>query len=304
MGLRKIVMDILCRSMLFEGKAIVTAIDCTETVETARRIHNTSKSATNALARVLAMGVFMSAGFKGLKHKLTIIIDGGGKGGNIIVCGDSGSKVRCRMDNPDCFSGEDVHPAQEVIGFNGRLTVIKDFGLKEPYNGTVRLVNGSVDADFAYYFTVSEQLPSAIATGVSLNEDGSVKAAGAVIVQPMPNCPPEIVETLVDVVKNFKDMDGIVATHTPTTLIEEYFGHFDNKPLQPTYPAYVCSCSREAMERILISMGKKDALEIIEENGKIEFHCDFCHKTQTFTKEDVEKIFEEADDKNNRSDNE
>lgn len=295
--------DILCRSMLFEGKAIVTAINCTETAEKARVIHNMSKSATNALARVLAMGVFMSAGFKGLRHKLTVIVDGGGKGGDIIVCGDCGSKVRCRMDNPDCFSGEEVRPVQEVIGAQGRLTVIKDFGLKEPYNGTVKLVNGTVDTDFAYYFTVSEQLPSAIATGVKLREDGSVAAAGAVIVQPMPNCPPEIVETLVDVVRNFKDIDEIVATHTPTTLIEEYFGHFDNKPLQPTYPAYVCSCSREAMERILVSMGKKDATEIIEQNGVIEFNCDFCHRKQIFTKEDVEKIFEEANDKNNDSDN-
>lgn len=295
-------MDILLRSMLFGGKAVVTAIDCTETTEKARKIHGLSKSATNALARVLAMGVFMSAGFKGLKHKLTLIIDGDGAGGNIIVCGDCGSKVRCRMDNPDCFAGEDIRPVREVIGGDGRLTVIKDFGLKEPYNGTVKLVNGSVDADFAYYFTTSEQLPSAIATGVRLNEDGNVKAAGAVIVQPMPGCPSEIVETLADVVRNFKDMDDIVEKHTPSTLIEEYFGHFEIKALQPTYPAYVCSCSREAMERILVSIGKKDALDIIKENGKIEFHCDFCHKTQEFTKEDVEKIFEEADDKNNRSD--
>lgn len=296
-------MDILCRSMLFGGKAIVTAIDCTETAEKARRIHNTSASATNALARVLAMGVFMSAGFKGLRHKLTLIISGNGAGGNIIVCGDCGSKVRCRMDNPECF-GDETRPVNEVVGSEGRLTVIKDFGLKEPYNGTVKLVNGTVDADFAYYFTVSEQLPSAIATGVRLAEDGSVAAAGAVIVQPMPNCPQEIVETLVDVVGNFRNMDEIVAKHTPATLIEEYFGHFDNKPLQPTYPAYVCSCSREAMERILVSMGKKDALEIIEQNGQIEFKCDFCHKSTVFTKEDVEKIFEEANDKNNGSDNE
>ena len=297
-------MDILCRSMLFEGKAIVTAINCTETAEKARQIHNTSKSATNALARVLAMGVFMSAGFKGLKHKLTLIIRGGGAGGNIIVCGDCGSKVRCRMDNPDCLVGDEIAPVSDVIGADGKLTVIKDFGLKEPYNGMVNLVNGSVDADFAYYFTVSEQLPSAIATGVKLADDGSVEAAGAVIVQPMPNCPPEIVETLADVVRNFKDMDELVATHTPTTLIEEYFGHFENKPLQPTYPAYVCSCSREAMERILVSMGEKDAEEILEQNGVIEFHCDFCHKTQQFTKEDVKKIFEAANDRNNDSDRE
>lgn len=296
-------MDILLRSMLFGGKAIVTAIDCTETAETARRIHETSESATVAMSKVLAMGVFMSAGFKGLKHKLTLIIDGGGAGGNVIVCGDCGSKVRCRMDNPGCFAGEKAHPVSEVIGSRGRLTVIKDFGLKEPYNGTVGLVNGTVDADFAYYFTVSEQLPSAIATGVKLNGDGSVKAAGAVIVQPMPGCPPEITETLADVVRNFTDMDEIVAKHTPSTLIEEYFGHFENKPLQPTYPAYVCGCSRESMERILISMGKKDALEIIAENGAIEFNCDFCRKKEVFTKEDVERIFEEANDGNKRSDN-
>ena len=287
-------MDILCRSMLFEGKAVVTAIDCTETAEKARQLHGTSPSATNALARVLSMGVFMSAGFKGLKHRLTLIVDGGGAGGNIIVCGDSGSKVRCRMDNPDCFAGEGVRPVAEVVGNNGRLTVIKDFGLKEPYNGTVRLINGSVDADFAYYFTVSEQLPSAIATGVKLNDDGSVAAAGAVIVQPMPNCPHEIIETLVDAVGHFGNMDELVATHTPAALIAEYFGKFDNKPLQSTYPAYVCSCSREAMERILISMGKKDALEIAEQNGVVEFSCDFCHKNEVFTKEDIERIFEEA----------
>lgn len=294
--------DILCRSMLFGGKAIVTAINSTETVEKARQLHGASASAINALGRVLTMGVFMSAGFKGLRHKLTLIVNGGGAGGNIIVCGDCGSKVRCRMDDPRCFEGEEIRPVNEVIGSDGKLTVIKDFGLKEPYNGTVKLVNGTVDSDFAYYFTVSEQLPSAIATGLKLADDGSVEAAGAVIVQPMPNCPPDIVETLVEAVGNIGDMDEIVATHTPTQLIEEFFGSFENKPLQPTYPAYVCSCSREAMERILISMGRKDAEEILAENGEIEFHCDFCHRTQKFTKEDVEKIFEEADDKNNDCD--
>lgn len=286
-------MDILCRSILFEGKAIVTAIDCTETVEKARRIHNTSPSATKALGRALLMGAFMSAGFKGLGNKLTLIIDGHGEGGKIVICGDCGALVRGHMEFPQCFAGEPAHATSEVVGRDGTLTVIKDFHMKEPYNGTVRLLNGSIDNDFAYYFTVSEQLPSAVATGVSLNDDGSVKAAGAIVVQPMPNCTDDIIVVLQDIMKNFTNMDELVAKKTPEQIIDDNFGHFDIKHLEPMHPDYVCNCSEKRIEDMIRTLGKKEADEIVKEQGAIEVTCEFCRKKYVFTQAAVDKIFKE-----------
>lgn len=284
-------MDILNRSILFGGKAIVSALDVTETARKAREIHNFSVAAARAFSKALTIAAFMSAGFKDLGNKLTVIIDGDGAGGRMVLAGREGAKVRGYLEHPDCLEDRPGASVGEVVGKNGTIAVIKDFGLKEPYNGYSRLVNGSIDADFAYYFTQSEQLPSAVATGVKFDDNGDIVAAGGVIVQPMPGCSEEILVMLEDVVRDFVDMDERVAKFTPQALIDDRFGHFDKSDLTPVFPAYECDCSRERTAAAIRMLGKDEAEGIIAEAGKIEVGCDFCGKKYVFTADDVRKLF-------------
>ena len=233
----------------------------------------------------------MSAGFKDLGNKLTVILYGDGAGGKMVFAGKEGAKVRGYMEHPDCLADRPDAKVSDVVGREGTLAVIKDFGLKEPYNGYSRLVNGSIDADFAYYFTQSEQLPSAVATGVKFDENGEIVAAGGVIVQPMPGCTDEILVMLEDIVRDFTDMDERVAKFTPQQLIDDRFGHFDKSDLAPVYPAYECDCSRERTAAAIKLLGRTEAENIVAEAGKIEVGCDFCGKKYVFYADDVREIF-------------
>ena len=284
-------MDILNRSILFGGKAIVSALDITDTARRAREIHGFSVAAARAFGKALTLAAFMSAGFKDLGNKLSVILDGDGAGGRMVFAGREGAKVRGYMEHPDCLAERPDAKVSEVVGKDGTLAVIKDFGLKEPYNGYSRLVNGSIDADFAFYFTQSEQLPSAVATGVKFDGDGGIAAAGGVIVQPMPGCTDEILVMLEDIVRDFTDMDERIAAYTPQQIIDDRFGHFEKSDLAPVYPAYECDCSRERVAAAIKLLGNAEAESMICEAGKIEVGCDFCGKKYIFDADDVRKIF-------------
>lgn len=284
-------MDILNRSILFGGKAIVSALDITETAQAARDIHGFSVAACRAFSKALTIAAFMSAGFKDLGNKLTVIIDGNGEGGKMVLAGREGAKVRGYMERPHCLDGKPDAAVSEVIGTEGTIAVIKDFGLKEPYNGYSHIVNGSIDMDFAYYFTQSEQLPSAIATGVKLDDRGALVAAGGVIVQPMPGCDDNVLVMLEDIVRDFADIDERIVKYTPQEIIEDRFGHFPKSDLEPVRPAYVCECSRERTGDAIRLLGRAQAEEIVGEFGKIEVGCDFCGKKYVFDGDDVEALF-------------
>lgn len=286
-------MDILNRSILFGGKAIVSALDVTDTARKAREIHGFSVAACRAFSKALTAAAFMSAGFKGLDNKLTVIIEGGGAGGRIVLAGEAGAKVRGYMEDPKCLADRPEAPVRDVVGRDGNLIVIKDFGLKEPYNGYSRIVNGSIDADFAYYFTQSEQLPSAVATGVNFDGNGRLVAAGGIIVQPMPNCDDGIITMLQDIVTDFADIDDKVAQFTPQELIEAKFGHFEKSDLEPVYPEYRCDCSRERTAAAIRMLGESEARAVVAEMGRIEVCCDFCGKKYVFGDEDVRSLFKE-----------
>lgn len=277
------------RAILFGGKAIVSVLDTTTLVNTAMDIHEFSPSVARAMGKALTMTAFMSGNFKGLNNKLTIIIEGNGLSGKMVLCGDYGAKVRGYAENPQASMDKDV-PVSQVVGNEGYLNIIKDFGLKEPYNGMSHLVNGNIDEDFAYYFTVSEQLPSAVALGVDI-EDGKCKKAGGVIIQPMPNCSEEEIVILQDIARNFTDVSKTLEEKGAQGIIDYYFGHFEIKQLPDIYEEYKCNCSRERIENMLLTLGKKEAMDIVEKEGKIEVGCEFCNTKYVFTKEDIERLF-------------
>lgn len=278
------------RAILFGGKAIVSVLDTTDTVNEAIKIHGFSKPVATAMGKALTMTAFMSGNFKGMGNRLTVIIDGNGKGGKMVLCGDYGAKVRGYIENPKACDGEEAS-VSDIVGKDGALNIIKDFGLKEPYNGLSQLVNGNIDEDFAYYFTTSEQLPSAVALGVKMNGNVCQKAGG-IIVQPMPNCSEEEIFVLSDIVSNFTNVGELLCKMSAQEIMDFYFAHFEISRLPDINEKYECACSRERIEGMLVTLGKEEALSIIETQGNIEVGCEFCNKKYVFTKEDAQRLFD------------
>ena len=286
-------MDTIRKAILFGGKAIVSVISAKELSDKIIKKHGLIGGNAEVLSRLLSIGAFLSAGIKGANIKMSMTIDGNGSLGKIIVAGETGGKVRGYLENKDAVIPMLENGKFDVasgIGNQGYITVIKDFGMKEPYMGRTQLVNGSIDADFAYYFTISEQLPTAIATGAVI-ENGSCVSCGAVIVQPMPNCEDEIITILQDIVTNFTDVGELLKTKTPDEIIDDNFGHFECKLLPEITPQFECKCSNERMKTIIRSLGKDEAMDIIKENGSINIHCDFCNTDYCYDINDVKSIF-------------
>ena len=273
------------RALLFEGKAIVDVLDTTEIVQQAISFHKLSDDAAKALGMVLTIGAFISSGFKGADNKLTIIVDGKGNGGKIVVSADAGALVRGYIQNPAAMGD-----TPSVVGRDGYMNVIKDFGLREPYNGLCELVTGNLSMDFAYYFTKSEQLPSAISLEVDV-KNGICKKSAGIIVQPMPNCTEDVIVVLEDIVSQMKNIASIVEDRGAQGVIDYYFGHFPIKQLDDVIPKYVCSCSKEKVSQMLMTLGKKELQDIIQENGKIEVGCQFCNKKYQYFEKDIDEIF-------------
>lgn len=288
-------MDKINKAILFGGKAIVSVIDSKELANYAVTVHKPSAGAAEALCRLLSLTAFMSAGIKGTDIKLSIKFDGNGKFGQIITCGSSGGIVRGYLQNPNAIvsrNDNNHYNMQEGMGSEGHITVIKDFGMKEPYVGRSLFMRGDIDSDFAFYFTNSEQLPSAVASGCILEPDGcGVLACGAIVVQPMPNCSDEILTVLEDIVSNFSDFGKLLTEKSADDIIDYYFGHFECKMLPAINPRYECNCSQERMDNMVLSLGIKEAQDIINEIGVLEIHCDFCKKYYRYYAADLDKIF-------------
>lgn len=279
-------MDITKKAILFDGTAVVNVLDTTEMVQQAIDFHKTSDIASEALGKVLTMGAFISGNFKGKNNKLTIIVQGGGPLGKIVVCGDYGAKMRGYVENP-FVEGKTV---KEVIGSQGYLNIIKDFNMKEPYNGLSQLVNGNIGEDFAYYFTTSEQLPTALAINTKVKNGKCIKSGG-IIIQAMPNCQEEVLVILEDIVRDFEDVCSQLEEKGPEGIISYYFGHFNMKYIDDSFPEYRCSCSTQKIDEMLISLGEKEALNILKEEGKIEVNCQFCDKKYVYKREDIDRVF-------------
>lgn len=285
-------MDTIQKAILFGGKAIVTVVNAKDLVQVAADKQQTNDAATEVLGRVLAIGAFISSGIKGTAMKVSISVNGDGKCGNIIVAGETGGIVRgfVQNRNPQINKLDNrKYDINEAIGENGSITVIKDFGLKNPYVGKTQLVNGSIDNDFAYYFTSSEGLPTAISSG-AIVKNGKVLSCGAVIVQPMPNCEEEYIVMLQDIVRNFTDFGSLIQTKTPEQIIDDNFGHFECKLMPAITPEFKCKCSEERMQNIIKGLDKKELEDILAKEGQIEIHCDFCNTYYRFDKDKINEI--------------
>ena len=282
----------------------------TDMVETARKIHMTTPLATAGMGRVLTAAGIMGVMLKNKEDKLTLIIKGDGPAKQILATADGDGNVKGYIANPDVdlpLTKEGKLDVGGSIGI-GDLTVIKDLGLKEPYMGTIALVNGEIAEDLTAYFFISEQQNTSVALGVKIERDYKVGAAGGMIIQMLPGAEEGSVDALEEMIGKIpplmtlidgvskrcagKSEDGIVLE-----LMNEIFGEMPEEykvePLESREIRWNCDCSEKRLEKALMSIGKTDLTEILEEDGEAELQCQFCLKKYHFDKPHLERILEE-----------
>jgi molecular chaperone Hsp33 len=269
-------------------------VKSTNTVEEARQHHNTTPTASAALGRTLTAGLMMGYMMKNEKDKLTININGGGPIGTILVVSDNSGHVKGYVDNPNVNLELKENGKLNVggaVGTQGKLTVMMDIGMKEPYVGSTDLVTGEIGEDLAYYYYLSEQQNTVVALGVLVDTDYSIKSSGGFIVQTLPFIEEEDLEKLENTLNNLKSVsDYFDNDKTIEEIAKEIFSDFEIQITDKIPVAFNCDCSEERMEQALISVGKNDLKEIIEEDGKIETVCHFCSKKYLFEGEKLKNI--------------
>ena len=285
--------DYIIRATAANDQIRAFAAVTTNMVETAREHHNTSPVATAALGRLLTAGAMMGAMMKGEKDVLTLQIKAGGPLQGITVTADSQGNVKGYVGNPDVRIPANFKGKLDVAGAVGPgfLTVIKDMGLKEPYSGQVMLQTCEIAEDLTYYFATSEQVPSAVGLGVLMNKNNTVRQAGGFIVQLMPFAEEEVISRLEQNVQKINSVTSLLEEgHTPESLLEKVLEGFDVQINEKTDTRFHCNCSKERVEKALISIGRKELNEMIQEGKPIEMNCHFCNTNYNFTVEELKEI--------------
>lgn len=282
-------MDRLVKFLAHIDMVKISCVDSTNLVEEARRIHKLNPTPTAALGRLLTMATLMGASMKNENDKLTLQILGDGPIGSLLATSNQKAEVKGYVSEP-LAEAESTKEGKLNVGAvigKGDLRVIKDIGLKEPYIGMVPLQTGEIAEDFAYYFAFSEQIPSAVALGVLVDKDGSVKRAGGYLLQIMPNTPDEIIKLIEDRIKTSKSITQMLEENMTLEEIATYISDdLDTRVVEEIEPKYKCDCSKERMERALISLGKKE-LDVLAQDEKTEIECHFCNKKYVFSKEEI-----------------
>lgn len=289
--------DYIIRATAANGLIRAFAATTRETVQTARITHNTTPVVSAALGRLLTAGSMMGVMLKGEKDLITLQIKGDGPVEGLLVTADGKGRVKGYPFNPNV----DIPPKSPVkldvggaVG-KGFLTVIKDLGLKEPYVGKTELVSGEIAEDLTYYFAKSEQVPTAIALGVLVDMDTSIKAAGGLIIQLMPGATVTEAEELERRMKHLKYITELLDRgETPETILDAVLGDMGLEIIDKIPTEFYCSCTRDRVEKALISIGTEDLKKILEEDKKAELSCHFCNKTYNFDEADLIRILNEA----------
>ncbi len=285
--------DYIIRATAANDQIRAFAAVTTEMVETAREHHNTSPVATAALGRLLTAGAMMGSMMKGEKDVLTLQIKAGGPLQGITVTADSQGNVKGYVGNPDVCIPANFKGKLDVAGAVGPgfLTVIKDMGLKEPYSGQVMLQTCEIAEDLTYYFATSEQVPSAVGLGVLMNKNNTVRQAGGFIVQLMPFAEEEVISRLEQNVQKINSVTNLLEEgHTPESLLEKVLEGFDMQINEKMDTRFHCNCSKERVAKALISIGRKELNEMIQEGKPIEMNCHFCNTNYNFTVEELKEI--------------
>ncbi|MBR4083500.1 MAG: Hsp33 family molecular chaperone HslO [Lachnospiraceae bacterium] len=278
------------------ANAQIRAFACTtkEMVETARQAHNTSPVMSAALGRLLTAGAMMGIMMKGEKDLLTLQIRGDGPAKGITVTADSQGNVKGYPIVGDVILHANAVGKLDVSGAlgNGNLCVIKDMGLKEPYVGQVELQTGEIAEDLTYYFATSEQVPSCVGLGVLMERDNTVKQAGGFIIQLMPFTEDEVVGKLEQNLAKVSSVTSMLESGmSPEDILHTLLEGFDVEIMETRETRFACNCGKERIEKALISIGKKELQEMIEDGEPIEVKCHFCNKGYEFSIDELKDIY-------------
>lgn len=276
----------------------IRALACVTTglVNEACRRHGTYPTASAALGRALTGGALLGALLK-TGQRVGLRFEGNGPLRKILVEADSNGAVRGYVAVPEVHM---VNPEGKLdvagaLGRAGLLTVTKDLGLKEPYHGTVILYTSEIAEDIAYYLTDSEQVPSAVGLGVFVETDNSVSAAGGFLIQSLPPADDRVVDMLMERIGRMPPITRFLLDGgTPETLLESLFTDIPFVTLEKREPAFVCTCSRQKIEKVLISLGPDELRDIIENEGESEVTCEYCRKLYHFTRQELERMLAET----------
>ena len=289
--------DYIVRAIAANNQIRAFAATTKETVEAARQAHNTSPVATAALGRLLTGGAMMGSMMKNDSDMLTIQIKGDGPIGGLTVTADSKGNVKGYVEHPEVMLPPNAQGKLDVAGALGigLISVIKDMGLKEPYVGQTILQTSEIAEDLTYYFATSEQVPSSVGLGVLMEHDNTVKQAGGFIVQLMPFVDDDVVDRLEANIKKISSVTSMLDKGmTPEEILEEVLDGFEVE-VKDTMPAqFYCNCTKERVEKAIISIGKKDIQEMIEDGKPIEVNCHFCGKSYEFSVEELKTLIKKA----------
>jgi len=288
--------DSIVRATAHNGDIRIIAGITTEMVNEAIKIHNCAATASAALGRMLIAGCLMGAMLKSENDSVTIKIDGGGKANGITVTSHADASVKGYIGNPLVDLPPNDRGKLDVggaIGKNGNLLVIRDLGLKKPYIGEVPIYTGEVGDDIAYYYTVSEQTPSAVGLGVLVDKDLSIKAAGGFIIQMMPGADEMLADILTYRLQEIPSITNLISDgKSIQEILELLFDDMNLKIHDYIIPEYKCDCSRDKVEKALISIGKEELSNMYREGKDEEITCQFCGKKYIFTNEDIAVIID------------
>ncbi len=282
----------LFKAIAKSGMVRIFAIDGTKIVSKAAEFHNTSATSSAALGRLLMATAMMASDFKDDFSKMTLKIQGDGVIGQLLCVGEKGH-VKGYVLNPDAEVPPNANGKLDVSKAIGRgyLYVIKDIGLKEPYVGQVPLYTGEIAEDIAYYFTVSEQINSAVGLGVLVEKDLSIKKAGGFIIQMLPGSDPLLADFISYRLEEVPSITSMMEEgKSIKDIIEFIFEGMDLEILEEESVEYNCDCSREKIEKALISLGKKELLEIAKDKKDEEVLCHFCNKRYIFNPSEIENL--------------
>ncbi len=281
------------------ANAQIRAFACTtkELVEFARSAHNTSPVVTAALGRFLSAGVMMGSMLKGEKDLLTLQIKASGPMQGMTVTADSKGNVKGYAIVPDVILPANAIGKLDVAGAVGIgvLSVIKDMGLKEPYVGQTELKTSEIAEDLTYYFAASEQVPSSVGLGVLMEKNNTVKQAGGFIIQLMPFAEEKIIDKLEENLGKISSVTAMLDEgNTPQQMLELILEGLEPEITDTMPAAFACNCDKKRVEKALISIGKKELKEMIDEGEEIEVNCHFCNTHYKFSVDDLKELYKNS----------
>ncbi len=291
-------MDKIIRCITSDGAVMASAIDASDIVFTAKKLHDLSRVSTAALGRLLCATSMMGNMLKQKDAFINLRILGDGEMGAVVAVGDSRGNVRGYVENPqvktEYYNNGKINVAK-AVGKSGMLSVMRDYGTGDPYIGQVELVSGEIAEDITNYFATSEQIPTVCALGVLVDkEDGEVLLAGGLLIQLLPGAFEDTIEKLEKNIAKLEPVTTMLAKGMSILdICKTALDGFDVEVLDETPVNYVCGCSREKLERYFMTMSDDDIRSMADEKGEAEAVCQFCNKKYVFTKDDLEAIIKE-----------